>query len=116
DFSGPQPESVLPGSSVAFAKVDLDVDGSQIIDLLRFAGKLPDELTEDTAELDEDTSGAFAEMFSDAFDVNLRRTEEWIGNKVGFAVWPTGDSEAAVANDMAMALALSVEDAAAAEE
>ncbi|WP_017580594.1 hypothetical protein [Nocardiopsis valliformis] len=116
NFSGPQPESVLPGNSVAFAKVDLDIDGSQIIDLLRFAGKLPDELTEDTAELDEDTSGAFAEMFSDAFDVNLRRTEEWIGNKVGLAVWPTGDSEAAVAGDTAMALALSVEDAAAAEE
>lgn len=114
-FGGPQPESVLPGNTVAFAKADLDIDGSQVIDLLRFVDKLPDEITEETGDLDEDTAGAFAEVFAEAFDLNQSEVEEWIGNKVGGASWPATNPEAAVEDGMAMALALSVEDTNAAE-
>lgn len=109
-FGGPQPESVLPGNSVAFGKVDLDIDGSQVIDLLRFVDQLPDEITEETGELEEDTSGAFAEVFAEAFDADQAEVEEWIGQKVGVAVWPAADPEAEVEEGMAVAVALSVED------
>ncbi len=115
NFGGPQPESVLPGNAAAFGKVDLDIDGSQVIDLLRFVDKLPDEVTEDTGELDEDTSGAFAEVFAETYDVDQSEVEEWIGNKVGGAAWPTENPDAEVEDGMAVAVALSVEDTGAAE-
>jgi hypothetical protein len=110
-FGGPQPESVLPGNSVAFGKVDLDIDGSQVMDLLRFVGKLPDEVTEETGEVEEDTSGVFAE----AFEVGQGEVEEWIGQKAGIAAWPATNPEAEVESGLALALALSVEDPGAAE-
>nr|WP_257908767.1 hypothetical protein [Janibacter limosus] len=38
---GPQPESALPGTAVAFAKVDLDPSADQKLDAFRFARKFP---------------------------------------------------------------------------
>ncbi|MGW5879215.1 hypothetical protein ACWFMI_21975 [Nocardiopsis terrae] len=115
DFGGPQPESVLPGNSVAFAKLDLDIDGSQVMDLLQFSSKLPDEVTEETGEVEEDTSGVFAELFADTFDVEQDAVEEWIGQKGGVAVWPASDPEAGTSDGMAFMMALAVEDPEAAE-
>ncbi|WP_040702769.1 hypothetical protein [Nocardiopsis ganjiahuensis] len=115
DFSGPQPESVLPGNSVAFGKVDLDVDGSQVLDLMQFVEKLPDEITEETGELDEDTSGPFAEVFAETYELDQSEVEAWIGQKAGIASWPATDPEAEFDEGMALAVALAVEDPAAAE-
>ncbi|WP_406832727.1 DUF3352 domain-containing protein [Pedococcus sp. KACC 23699] len=39
--SGPQPESVLPSSTVAFAKVDLDPSAGQKVDAFRFLRSFP---------------------------------------------------------------------------
>ncbi|WP_369801057.1 hypothetical protein [Nocardiopsis sp. SBT366] len=115
DFGGPQPESVLPGNSVAFGKVDLDIDGSQVMDLISFSQKLPAEVTEETGEVEEDTTGVFAGAFAETFEVEESEVEEWIGQKAGVAAWPASDPEAAVEDDMALVLALSVTDAGAAE-
>ncbi|QVJ01075.1 hypothetical protein KGD82_22895 [Nocardiopsis eucommiae] len=115
DFGGPQPESVLPGNSVAFAKVDLDIDGSQVMDLIRFSQKLPAEITEETGEVEEDTTGVFAEAFAEEFDVDRAEVDEWIGQKAGVAAWPAADEAAVVDDGMALAMALSVKDAGAAE-
>ncbi len=116
DFKGPQPESVLPGNSAAFAKVDLDINGSQAVDLLRFVDKLPDEISDEIGEFDEDdTESPFAELFSDTYDLDQASVEEWIGQKAGVAAWNTDDQNAGDSDGMAFAIALGVEDTGAAD-
>ncbi|WP_460776843.1 hypothetical protein [Nocardiopsis nanhaiensis] len=114
-FDGTQPESVLPGNSVAFGKVDLDIDGSQAIDLLSFVDQLPDEVTEETSESGDDPTALFAEVFADAYDLDQAGVEAWIGPKVGLSAWHTNNSEAADHAGMGNAIALAVEDAGAAD-
>src|SRR5690606_6215215 len=46
-FGGPQPESVLPGSSLAFAKVDLKPSGGQWASYAQFYERLPDTVKDD---------------------------------------------------------------------
>ncbi|MDT0327920.1 hypothetical protein [Nocardiopsis lambiniae] len=119
-FGGPQPEEVLPGSSLAFGKVDLAIDGSQAIELLEFVERLPAEVTEQTDTPDGDMTGLFAEVFVDAFpesSPSQDRVEEWIGQRVGFSVWPvSGDAEVEEGAGVAVAVALAVEDPRKAEE
>ncbi|WP_249188302.1 DUF3352 domain-containing protein [Nocardiopsis sp. MG754419] len=116
-FGGPQPESVLPANALGFAKVDLDIDGSQAIDLLRFADRLPDELGEEFegVEDEDDTAAPFAEVFADTYDLEASEVEGWIGRKVGVASWPTDNTDFASEGGVAFAIALAVEDAGAAE-
>ncbi|MGW8530629.1 MULTISPECIES: hypothetical protein [Nocardiopsidaceae] len=118
-FGGPQPESVLPGSSVAFGKVDLSIDGSQAMELIRFVDQLPAEMTEEMDEPDGDMTELFAEVFVEAFPESRQAdVEEWIGQRAGVSVWPTADAAAEVdeGSGLAMALALAVEDERRAEE
>ncbi|WP_369825455.1 hypothetical protein [Nocardiopsis sp. JB363] len=116
-FGGPQPESVLPGNSVAFAKADLDIDGSQAMDLLRFVEKLPDEVSEEIGDVDEDdTSAPFAEAFAESYDLDPSAVEGWIGQKVGAASWITDNPEFESSEGATYAIALAVNDAGAAEE
>ena len=117
NFGGPQPESVLPGNSVAFAKADLDIDGSQAMDLLGFVEKLPDEVGEEIGDVDEDdTSAPFAEAFAESYDLDPSAVEEWIGQKVGAASWITDNPEFESSEGATYAIALAVNDAGAAEE
>lgn len=117
NFGGPQPESVLPGNSVAFAKADLDIDGSQAIDLLSFVDKLPEEVREEMGDVNEDdTSAPFAEAFADSYDLEQSEVEEWIGQKVGAAAWTTDNPEFETYDGAAYGIALAVNDAGAAEE
>ncbi|WP_116243941.1 hypothetical protein [Nocardiopsis sp. FIRDI 009] len=105
DFGGPQPESVLPASAAAFAKVDLSIDGSQAIELLRFVDQLPDEITEEIGEPDGDMTETFAEGFTEVFpDARQSEVEEWIGQRVGVAVWPTDATDEGVAGAFALAV------------
>ncbi|WP_306371089.1 hypothetical protein [Nocardiopsis sp. CC223A] len=119
-FGGPQPEEVLPGSSIAFGKVDLAIDGSQAIELLEFVDRLPAEVTEETGSPDGDMTEFFAETFVDAFgdsSPSQSRVEEWIGQRAGFSVWPaSGEAQLEEGAGVAFAIALAVEDPRMAEE
>ena len=111
-FSGPRPESVLPGNTFAFGKVDLDIDGSQAMDLLAFVDKLPDEISDEFGEVEEDDpSSPFTETFAESYDLNQDEVEEWIGQKVGAAAWSTDHPEFTDSDGVVYAIALAVEDA-----
>ncbi|WP_026127513.1 hypothetical protein [Nocardiopsis lucentensis] len=105
DFGGPQPESVLPASAAAFAKIDLSIDGSQAIELLQFVDRLPDEITEEMGEPDGDMTETFAEGFTEAFpDARQSEVEEWIGQRAGVAVWPSDVNDQGVNGAFALAV------------
>ena len=115
-FGGPQPESVLPGSAFGFGKVDLDIDGSQAVDLLNFVDKLPDEMSDEFDDVEEDdTSAPFAETFAQSYDLDESEVEEWIGQKVGVAYWNTDHPDSTNSDGVGHAIALAVEDAGAAD-
>lgn len=112
-FGGPQPEDVLPASSVAFAKIDLSIDGSQAVELLQFVDQLPAELTEEMDQSDGDMAELFAEGFVEVFpDARRSDVEEWIGQRAGLSAWPTSDPEVEVSSGsgLAVAIAVAVED------
>jgi len=118
-FGGPQPESVLPGNSLAFGGIDLSIDGSQAMELIRFVDQLPAEVTEEMGEPDGDMTELFAESFVEVFpEARQADVEEWIGQRVGIAVWPTDDTAAQTSEGegVAVAVALAVEDERRAEE
>ncbi|WP_068327757.1 DUF3352 domain-containing protein [Janibacter terrae] len=112
---GPQPETALPATAIAFAKVDLDPSADQKVDAFRFARKFPgarDEL----ADIDEG-SDLRQELF-DAIKEDgglegvdyAQDVEPWLGQRFGVAVLPPtdGSSEPGVV----VALASTDEDAA----
>ncbi|NYH53563.1 hypothetical protein HNR06_003152 [Nocardiopsis arvandica] len=119
-FGGPQPEEVLPASSVAFAKLDLSIDGSQAMELMEFVDRLPDEVTEEMDQSDGDMTDLFAEGFLETFpDAPQSQDEvaEWIGQRAGFAAWPaSGEAQMEEGAGVAAVVALAVEDEQLAEE
>lgn len=117
NFGGPQPETVLPGNSVAFGKVDLSIDGNQAIELLSFLDQLPDEITDEMDDTDGEMNELFADVFTEIYpDTRKSSVEEWIGDRVGGAVWPTDNTNASEDTGVAGAVALSVENERLAEE
>lgn len=116
-FGGPQPETVLPGNSLAFGKVDLAIDGNQAIELLRFVDQLPDEVTDEMDDTDGDMNEFFADVFTEIYpDTRKSSVEEWIGDRVGGAIWPTDNTTASEDTGIAAAVALAVENERLAEE
>lgn len=120
DLAGNQPESVLPGNTAAFGKIDLSIDGSQAVELVQFIDQLPDEVAEELDPDDGDMNELFADVFSDAFpEATKGSVEEWIGDGVGVGVWPSDDTSVgaeAGTEGVGMAFALSVENERLAEE
>lgn len=116
-FGGPQPETVLPGNSLTFGKVDLSIDGNQAIELLRFVDQLPDEITDEMGDTDGDMNELFANVFTEIYpDTRKSSVEEWIGDRVGGAIWPTDNTTASEDTGVAGAIALAVENERLAEE
>ncbi|MFD6949336.1 hypothetical protein A6A08_12710 [Nocardiopsis sp. TSRI0078] len=119
-FGGPQPEEVLPASSVAFAKLDLSIDGSQAVELVQFVDRLPDEVTEEMGQTDGDMGELFAEGFLETFPDSPQSQDEvarWIGQRVGFGMWPaSGEAQMEDGAGVAGVVALAVEDEQLAEE
>ncbi|WP_026122691.1 hypothetical protein [Nocardiopsis halotolerans] len=118
-FGGPQPEEVLPGSSIGFAKLDLSINGSQAMELLEFVDRLPTEVTEEIDEpRDGDMTGLFAEGFVATFpEADQSEVEEWIGQSAGVSVWPaTGEAQTGGESGVAAAFAVALEDERLAEE
>lgn len=113
---GPQPESVLPANSMAFAKVDLDPSADQKVDALRFAQKFP-ALKDSLSGVDED-SDMRKEIFDslkeegDLEGVDYEKdVEPWLGKRFGVALVPAEDG-----GEPGVVLALASTDKDAAEE
>ena len=95
--SGPQPESALPSTAVAFAKVDLDPSADQKVDAFRFARKFPGA-QDPLSGMDED-GDMRKEIFEAVQDegglegVDYEADiEPWLGQRFGFAAVP-GEEE-----------------------
>lgn len=97
--TGPQPAEALPGSTLAYASVDLDPSGGQKIEALRMLKKFPaiaDEIDLDTdddltKQLIED-SGLLCDDVSYSVDV-----EPWLGDRAAVAAVDLGEDEPVVA-------------------
>jgi len=93
---GPQPEEVLPTSTVAFAKIDLNPSAGQKLDAIRFFAKLPmspDPLKK--ADANTDLRKAVVEAIQDAggltglhYDTDLA---PWLGDRMGVGLLPADD-------------------------
>ena len=120
NFGGNQPETVLPGNTAAFGKVDLSIDGSQAMELMEFIDQLPDEVAEEIETEDGDMNELFADVFTDAFpEANKGSVSEWIGDGAGVGMWPSDDEEVGSetgTDGMGMVIALAVENERLAEE
>ncbi|GLU46833.1 acyltransferase [Nocardiopsis ansamitocini] len=90
-FGGPQPETVLPGSSLMFAKVDLKPTGGQWASYAQFYNKLPDSVRDELGGSEEDPARAVVEEAFPELDY-VNDVEPWLGQRFGFAVWEGPDS------------------------
>jgi hypothetical protein len=92
---GAQPESVLPSTTIAFAKVDLDPAGGQKLDAIRFARKFPkakDQVREDS-DLREVIVKALQKDKALAGVDYAKDVEPWLGKRVGFGLVPGKDAD-----------------------
>lgn len=94
---GPQPETALPSTAIAFAKVDLDPSADQKVDAFRFARKFPGA-QDPLSGVDED-GDMRKEIFESIKDegglegVDYEAdVEPWLGQRFGVAMMPAGDA------------------------
>ncbi|MFV0463606.1 MAG: DUF3352 domain-containing protein [Nostocoides sp.] len=105
---GPQPESAVPATSMAFTKIDLDPGAGQKIDALRFIGKFPAVPEEARSEGGDIKRALFESIQKDGTfkDLNYETdVKPWLGDRAGMAVFPMADGE-----DPGVVLALAVTD------
>lgn len=93
---GPQPEAALPGTAVAFAKVDLDPSADQKVDAFRFARKFPG--AKDSLNGVDENGDLRKELFDALQDDGefegvdyATDVEPWLGQRIGVAVLPGTD-------------------------
>jgi hypothetical protein len=112
---GPQPESVMPSSVIAFAKVDLDPSGGQKIDAIRFARKFPDARSK-VSENSDLRKVLITKLQEDGAlkGVSYQRDiEPWLGDRVGVGLLPAQSGTAPGAKPVPLiALAVTDRDAA----
>lgn len=110
---GAQPESALPATSLAFAKVDLDPSGTQKIDAFRFARKFP-AAPADVTKDDGDLKRVIFELAQKSGALKgadyAKDVKPWLGDRFGVAVLPPVSGE-----DPVIVAALAVTDAATAK-
>ncbi|TDQ54805.1 DUF3352 domain-containing protein [Actinorugispora endophytica] len=107
-FGGPQPETVLPGSALVFAKVDLKPTGGQWASYTQFYDRLPDTVKDELGGEEEDFAKTLVEEEFDYLDYETD-VEPWLGQRFGVAAWESTDGEPA----FAIAIAAEDEDRAA---
>jgi hypothetical protein len=111
---GAQPESVMPASTVAFAKVDLDPSGGQKLDAIRFIRKFPearDEVRENSDLREVIIRGLQKDGELKGVDY-AKDVEPWLGKRLGFALVPGKEAD----SQPVPVVALSVTDADAARK
>ncbi|MGO4342972.1 DUF3352 domain-containing protein [Pedococcus sp. 2YAF34] len=111
---GAQPESVLPSTAVAFAKVDLDPSAGQKIDAVRFLRSFP-KVKGQVSEDSDLRKVAFEALQKDGNlkDVDYAKdVEPWLGRRLGIALVPGATAK----DEPTPVLALAVTDAGAAKK
>jgi hypothetical protein len=90
---GAQPESVMPGTTIAFAKVDLDPAAGQKLDAIRFVRKFPDAKgkVKDDSDLREVIIKALQEDGQLKGIDYARDIEPWLGQRIGVGAVPGAD-------------------------
>jgi hypothetical protein len=114
---GAQPEDVLPGTALAFAKVDLDPGADQKLALFELAERFP-EAADELGSADTLRDDALRLLVESA-DVGLDYDDDvapWVGDRVGAALLPSDDPDepdvvVAVAHDDADAARSALEKA-----
>ena len=92
---GAQPESVLPSTTNAFAKVDLDPAGGQKLDAIRFARKFPkakEQVHEDSDLREVVIKGLQEDRALEGLDY-AKDVEPWLGKRLGFGLVPGKDAD-----------------------
>ncbi|MEO7259778.1 MAG: DUF3352 domain-containing protein [Jatrophihabitantaceae bacterium] len=92
--SGIQPERVLPATTVAFAKLDLDPAAGQKIAAYRLSTKFP-AVSKGAANLDEAKDALLSEFFGDQSELDYStEIKPWLGDRIAVAAVPDTSSEA----------------------
>ena len=101
--SGIQPERVLPATTVAFAKLDLDPAAGQKIAAYRLSTKFP-AVSHGAANLDAEKHALLSAFFGDHtdFDYNTE-IKPWLGDRIAVAAVPDPASEAGLDPVLAVA-------------
>ncbi|WP_165498484.1 DUF3352 domain-containing protein [Streptomonospora litoralis] len=116
---GAQPESVLPASSIAFAKLDLRPSGGQLADYAQFVQRLPDTMREEIDPEADPAEELVDSLIENSGYEGMTYEEDfapWLGQRFGFAVWTPENEEAADSSGTAAAIAIAAEDEDAAEQ
>ena len=105
---GPQPESVLPSTTVAFLKVDLDPSAAQKVDALRFLRSFPAADTQfgDTSDLRRIAFEALQGQDRLGTVDYAKDVAPWLGQRLGVGLVP----DAAAKEGSRPVLALSITD------
>ena len=101
--SGIQPERVLPATTVAFAKLDLDPAAGQKVAAYRLSTKFP-AVSHGAANLDAEKHALLSAFFGDHsdFDYNTE-IKPWLGDRIAVAAVPDSASEAGLDPVLAVA-------------
>jgi hypothetical protein len=89
---GPQPEDVLPASTIGFVKVDLNPSMSQKLNVLRLMERFPE-----VDRKDDDLKRTVVESMLEESDLDLdyeRDVEPWLGNRAAVAALPASSPDA----------------------
>ncbi|MFL6240402.1 MAG: DUF3352 domain-containing protein [Actinomycetes bacterium] len=85
---GPQPEKYAPGSTFAFAKVDLDPSAGEKVAVYRFARKFPAGVTKRLKNSDDLRDRLLRMVFKNSSDPHIdydKDIKPWLGARVGVA-------------------------------
>ena len=101
--SGIQPEQVLPATTVAFAKLDLDPAAGQKVAAYRLSGKFP-AVSKGAPNIDAEKDALLSALFSDQSDFDYAtEIKPWLGDRVALAAVPDTASEAGLDPVLAVA-------------
>ncbi|MFC0629259.1 DUF3352 domain-containing protein [Kribbella deserti] len=97
---GEQPEAVLPGNAIAYARIDLDPGAGQKVAALRFGMKFPSvkEKMGITSDKDDLRQKLFEfikkESGGELADVDFKKDiDPWLGDRAGVVALPGGDQK-----------------------
>ncbi|HEX8092416.1 DUF3352 domain-containing protein [Jatrophihabitans sp.] len=101
--SGIQPERVLPATTVAFAKLDLDPAAGQKIAAYRLSAKFP-AVSKGASNIDAEKNALLSAFFSDQTEVDYTtEIKPWLGDRIALAAVPDTASEAGLDPVLAVA-------------
>ena len=101
--SGIQPERVLPATTVAFAKLDLDPAAGQKVAAYRLSTKFP-AVSKGAANLDAEKNALLSAFFGDHSDFDYAtEIKPWLGDRIAVAAVPDTASESGLDPVLAVA-------------